>query len=96
MSGEALVFGLRISDFAMNAEPRKVSMHQAGFQEVLASAQLSGEFPDLIAPTLISCNTDQIRSFVMEQGRAVLCEDAVVREPIAMAEHDDELLVAGG
>jgi hydrogenase maturation protease len=28
---------------------KKVSMHQAGFQEVLASAQLSGEFPDLIA-----------------------------------------------
>ena len=28
---------------------KKVSMHQAGFQEVLASAQLSGEFPDSIA-----------------------------------------------
>lgn len=27
---------------------KKVSMHQAGFQEVLASAQLSGEFPDEI------------------------------------------------
>jgi len=25
---------------------KKVSMHQAGFQEVLSSAQLSGEFPD--------------------------------------------------
>ena len=28
---------------------KKVSMHQAGFQEVLASAQLSGEFPDEIS-----------------------------------------------
>lgn len=28
---------------------KKVSMHQAGFQEVLSSAQLSGEFPDEIA-----------------------------------------------
>ena len=28
---------------------KKVSMHQAGFQEVLASAQLSGEFPESIA-----------------------------------------------
>lgn len=28
---------------------KKVSMHQAGFQEVLCSAQLSGEFPDEIA-----------------------------------------------
>jgi hydrogenase maturation protease len=28
---------------------KKVSMHQAGFQEVLASAQLSGEFPEAIA-----------------------------------------------
>lgn len=28
---------------------KKVSMHQAGFQEVLSSAQLSGEFPDDIA-----------------------------------------------
>jgi hydrogenase maturation protease len=28
---------------------KKVSMHQAGFQEVLSSAQLSGEFPDELA-----------------------------------------------
>lgn len=28
---------------------KKVSMHQAGFQEVLSSAQLSGEFPEEIA-----------------------------------------------
>ena len=28
---------------------KKVSMHQAGFQEVLSSAQLSGEFPQEIA-----------------------------------------------
>ena len=28
---------------------KKVSMHQAGFQEVLSSAQLSGEFPEQIA-----------------------------------------------
>lgn len=28
---------------------KKVSMHQAGFQEVLSSAQLSGEFPDQVA-----------------------------------------------
>lgn len=28
---------------------KKVSMHQAGFQEVLASAQLSGEFPERLA-----------------------------------------------
>ena len=28
---------------------KKVSMHQAGFQEVLSSAQLSGEFPDQLA-----------------------------------------------
>ena len=28
---------------------KKVSMHQAGFQEVLSSAQLTGEFPDQIA-----------------------------------------------
>lgn len=28
---------------------KKVSMHQAGFQEVLSSAQLSGQFPDEIA-----------------------------------------------
>lgn len=28
---------------------KKVSMHQAGFQEVLSSAQLSGEFPDHVA-----------------------------------------------
>jgi hydrogenase maturation protease len=28
---------------------KKVSMHQAGFQEVLASAQLSGDFPDELA-----------------------------------------------
>ena len=28
---------------------KKVSMHQAGFQEVLASAQLSGDFPDALA-----------------------------------------------
>ena len=28
---------------------KKVSMHQAGFQEVLSSAQLAGEFPDEIA-----------------------------------------------
>jgi hydrogenase maturation protease len=28
---------------------KKVSMHQAGFQEVLLSAQLTGEFPDEIA-----------------------------------------------
>jgi hydrogenase maturation protease len=28
---------------------KKVSMHQAGFQEVLSSAQLSGDFPDEIA-----------------------------------------------
>jgi hydrogenase maturation protease len=28
---------------------KKVSMHQAGFQEVLSSAQLSGEFPEELA-----------------------------------------------
>jgi hydrogenase maturation protease len=28
---------------------KKVSMHQAGFQEVLSSAQLAGEFPEKIA-----------------------------------------------
>jgi len=28
---------------------KKVSMHQAGFQEVLSSAQLSGDFPDQLA-----------------------------------------------
>lgn len=28
---------------------KKVSMHQAGFQEVLSSAQLTGDFPDEIA-----------------------------------------------
>ncbi len=28
---------------------KKVSMHQAGFQEVLSSAQLSGDYPDAIA-----------------------------------------------
>jgi len=28
---------------------KKVSMHQAGFQEVLSSAELSGEFPDELA-----------------------------------------------
>jgi hydrogenase maturation protease len=28
---------------------KKVSMHQAGFQEVLSSAQLSGEFPAELA-----------------------------------------------
>ncbi len=28
---------------------KKVSMHQAGFQEVLSSAELSGQFPDRIA-----------------------------------------------
>lgn len=28
---------------------KKVSMHQAGFQEVLSSAQLSGEFPSALA-----------------------------------------------
>jgi hydrogenase maturation protease len=28
---------------------KKVSMHQAGFQEVLSSAQLSGEFPEKLA-----------------------------------------------
>lgn len=28
---------------------KKVSMHQAGFQEVLSSARLSGEFPDQVA-----------------------------------------------
>lgn len=51
---DAIDFGLRPASLrviAGDAVPRymgakKVSMHQAGFQEVLASAQLAGELPD--------------------------------------------------
>ena len=37
------------SDVPRYMGAKKVSMHQAGFQEVLSSAQLSGDFPDELA-----------------------------------------------
>ena len=37
------------SDVPRYMGAKKVSMHQAGFQEVLSSAQLSGDFPEEIA-----------------------------------------------
>lgn len=54
---DAIDFGLRPASLrviAGDAVPRymgakKVSMHQAGFQEVLASAQLAGDLPDELA-----------------------------------------------
>jgi hydrogenase maturation protease len=51
---------------------RKVSMHQAGFQEVLMSAQLSGEFPERIAlvgvqPELLDDYGGSLRACVREQ-----------------------------
>ena len=51
---------------------KKVSMHQAGFQEVLMSAQLSGEFPERIAlvgvqPELLNDYGGSLRLVVREQ-----------------------------
>jgi hydrogenase maturation protease len=54
---DAIDFGLpaatlkiiRGADVPSYMGAKKVSMHQAGFQEVLASAQLSGDFPEQIA-----------------------------------------------
>ena len=40
---------------------KKVSMHQAGFQEVLSSAQLAGEFPDEI--TLIGVQPELLDDY---------------------------------
>jgi len=54
---DAIDFGLpaatlkviRGADVPSYMGAKKVSMHQAGFQEVLASAQLSGDFPEQLA-----------------------------------------------
>ncbi len=51
---------------------KKVSMHQAGFQEVLMTAQLSGEFPERIAlvgvqPELLNDYGGSLRLVVREQ-----------------------------
>jgi hydrogenase maturation protease len=51
---------------------KKVSMHQAGFQEVLSSAQLTGEFPDEIAlvgvqPELLNDYGGSLTTAVKEQ-----------------------------
>lgn len=51
---------------------KKVSMHQAGFQEVLSSAQLSGEFPEDIAlvgvqPELLNDYGGSLTTAVKEQ-----------------------------
>ncbi len=61
---------------------KKVSMHQAGFQEVLASAELSGEFPSELAlvgvqPELLNdyggSLTDGVRAQI-EPALALACD----------------------
>lgn len=65
---------------------KKVSMHQAGFQEVLSSAHLSGDFPDELAligvqPELLDdyggSLTDGVRQQLepaVETARQILCD----------------------
>lgn len=65
---------------------KKVSMHQAGFQEVLCSAQLSGEFPERIAligvqPELLNDYGGSLTSTVKQQLRPALeVADEVLRD----------------
>jgi len=65
---------------------KKVSMHQAGFQEVLMSAQLADEFPDKIAlvgvqPELLDDYGGSLRPVVRDRiPEAVAAAIAVLRD----------------
>lgn len=98
---DAIDFGLRPgtlrvirdADVPCYMGAKKVSMHQAGFQEVLSSAALSGQYPDRLAligvqPELLDdyggSLTPTVRSQIpgaIEAGLAVLKEWGV--EPVA-------------
>ena len=86
---DAIDFGLELGELrVMHQEdvPRfmgakKVSMHQAGFQEVLMSAQLAGEFPEKIAlvgvqPELLDDYGGSLRPCV--KGRITDAIDAAI------------------
>jgi hydrogenase maturation protease len=77
---------------------KKVSMHQAGFQEVLASAELSGEFPTEIAlvgvqPELLNDYGGSLTDGVKAQiGPAIELAVNVLRDwGINVAERDEAL-----
>ena len=59
---------------------KKMSMHQAGFQEVLSSAELSGELPDRLA--LIGVQPELLNDY---GGSLTACVSAQVEPAVAMA-----------
>lgn len=80
---------------------KKVSMHQAGFQEVLSSAQLAGQFPDEIAligvqPELLDDYGGSLTATVKRQiDPAISLALDVLEKWQVDAELRDESLAAG-
>ena len=77
---------------------KKVSMHQAGFQEVLSSAQLAGEFPEEIAlvgvqPELLNDYGGSLTTAVKEQidPAIQMALDVLRRWQVTVSERAGEL-----
>lgn len=77
---------------------KKVSMHQAGFQEVLASAELSGEFPSELAlvgvqPELLNDYGGSLTDIVKAQIEPAiqLAVDVLKGWKVIVAERDEPL-----